>query len=123
MKFIKHMIPWLLMMWLLPAQADKNDSMKAINQAQVLIESAVRSGAQQHAPMLLQSARDRLAQARVKQDDRDWVEAEIAAKMSQRDAEVADAKSLHAKALKAYEDLQTTVNVLRAELERKRSQQ
>ena len=123
MNTIKTGLWCLLMAAVLPAHADKNDSMKAINQAQVLLESAERSGAQQHAPILLQSARDRLAQAKVKHDDRDWVDAEIAAKMSQRDAEVADAKSLHAKAQKAFEDLQTTVNVLRAELERKRSQQ
>ena len=106
-----------------PVWADRNASEKAINQALVLIESAERNGAEKNALYLLKSARDGLAKAKMLLEEREWVESEVAAKMSQRDAEVADAKSLSLKAEKSYNDLKTSVDILKAELSRKRSNQ
>jgi hypothetical protein len=103
------------------ALADKSAGKKAVDQAMVLIESAERNDASINASYLLKSARDNLAKAKAHMDDRDWTEAEIAAKMSQRDAEVADAKSLSIKAEKSYNDLKTAVDLLKSELDRKRS--
>ena len=105
-----------------PVLADKNDSMKAINQAEVLIESAERNGASMHATLLLKSSRDLLAKANAQIESRDWVDAEVSAKMAQRDAEVAGAKSLAMKAEKSYNDLRSAVDLLKSELVRKRSQ-
>ncbi len=106
-----------------PVFADRQDSNKAINQAKVLIESAERNGASVHASFLLKSSRDHLAQALAQLDKRDWVDAEVSAKMAQRDAEVADAKSQSAKAEKSYNDLKAAVDLLKSELIRKRSMQ
>ncbi len=106
-----------------PVLADRKDSNKAINQAKVLIESAERNGASAHASFLLKSSRDHLAQALAQMDKRDWVDAEVSAKMAQRDAEVADAKSQSAKAEKSYNDLKAAVDLLKSELTRKRSMQ
>ena len=105
-----------------PAFADKNASMKAINQALVLIESAERNGASMNAADYLKSSRDHLSKAKILLNSRDWVDAEISAKMAQRDAEVADAKSQSIKAEKSYNDLKAAVDILKAELTRKRGQ-
>lgn len=106
-----------------PALADRDASNKAINQAKVLIETAERNGASKHASFLLKSSRDNLANAMAEMEDRDWVDAEVAAKMAQRDAEVADAKSQSAKAERSYNDLKASVDILKSELERMRSMQ
>lgn len=113
----------LLLLTVSPVWADKDAANKAINQAQVLIESAERAGGMQYAVYLMKSARDNLNQAEVDLGEREWTDAEIAAKKSQRDAEVAAAKSDAMKAEKAYSDLRKSVDLLRNELQRKRSGQ
>ena len=120
----KQIIGLLLVVFFIttPVWANKNDSMKAINQAEVLIESAERNGASMHATLLLKSSRDLLAKANAQIESRDWVDAEVSAKMAQRDAEVAGAKSLAMKAEKSYNDLRSAVDLLKSELVRKRSQ-
>ena len=112
-----------MMLPLTTVMADKNAANKAINQAEALIESAERSDGMQFSVYLMKSARDNLNQAKIDLENRDWTEAEIAAKKSQRDAEVAAAKSDAMKAEKAYTDLRQSVDLLRNELERKRSKQ
>lgn len=113
----------LMVLLSMPALADRDAANKAINQAEVLIESAERSNGMQYAVYLMKSARDNLNQAKIDLDKRDWTKAEIAAKKSQRDAEVAAAKSDAMKAEKAYTDLRQAVDLLRNELQRKRSGQ
>lgn len=113
----------LFLLLSMPALADRDAANKAINQAEVLIESAERSNGMQYAVYLMKSARDNLNQAKIDLDKRDWTKAEIAAKKSQRDAEVAAAKSDAMKAEKAYTDLRQAVDLLRNELQRKRSGQ
>jgi hypothetical protein len=113
----------LLLLLASPVMADRDAANKAINQAEVLIESAERSNGMQYAVYMMKSARDNLNQAKVDLDKRDWTLAEIAAKKSQRDAEVAAAKSDAMKAEKAYTDLRQSVDLLRNELQRKRSGQ
>ena len=120
--YIKSITISVLMVLLsMPALADRDAANKAINQAEVLIESAERSNGMQYAVYLMKSARDNLNQAKIDLDKRDWTKAEIAAKKSQRDAEVAAAKSDAMKAEKAYTDLRQAVDLLRNELQRKRS--
>ena len=113
----------LFLLLSMPALADRDAANKAINQAEVLIESAERSNGMQYAVYLMKSARDNLNQAKIDLDKRDWTKAEIAAKKSQHDAEVAAAKSDAMKAEKAYTDLRQAVDLLRNELQRKRSGQ
>lgn len=116
-------VAFAMMVITFPALADRDASNKAINQAKVLIESAERNGAPMHASYLLKSSRDNLAKAMMQLDKRDWVDAEVSAKMAQRDAEVADAKSQAAKAEKSYNDLKAAVDLLKSELARKRTMQ
>jgi hypothetical protein len=119
----KHLLALLFVVFFSsPVWANKNDSMKAINQAEVLIESAERNGASMHAALLLKSSRDLLAKANAQIESRDWVDAEVSAKMAQRDAEVAGAKSLAMKAEKSYNDMRSAIDLLKSELARKRSQ-
>jgi hypothetical protein len=119
----KHLLALLFVLFFSsPVWANKNDSMKAINQAEVLIESAERNGASMHAALLLKSSRDLLAKANAQIESRDWVDAEVSAKMAQRDAEVAGAKSLAMKAEKSYNDMRSAIDLLKSELARKRSQ-
>jgi len=106
-----------------PAFADKQAATKASYQAEVLIESAERAGGMQHAVYLMKSAQDNLNQAKVDLEKRNWTDAEIAAKKSQRDAEVAGSKAKAMKAEQAYSDLRQSVDLLRNELQRKRSGQ
>ncbi len=113
----------LLVLLSMPVLADRDAANKAISQAEVLIESAERSNGMQYAVYLMKSARDNLNQAKIDLDNRDWTKAEIAAKKSQRDAEVAAAKADAMKAEKAYTDLRQSVDLLRNELQRKRSGQ
>lgn len=115
---------WLILaMVTAPAFADKQAATKASYQAEVLIESAERAGGMQHAVYLMKSAQDNLNQAKVDLEKRNWTDAEIAAKKSQRDAEVAGSKAKAMKAEQAYSDLRQSVDLLRNELQRKRSGQ
>lgn len=115
---------WLILaMVAAPALADKQAATKASNQAEVLIESAERAGGMQHAVYLMKSAQDNLNQAKVDYEKRNWTDAEISAKKSQRDAEVAGSKAKAMKAEQAYSDLRQSVDLLRNELQRKRSGQ
>ena len=123
MKTLKTTWCTLLFLVVSPVWADKDAANKAIDQAEVLIESAERAGGMKHAVYLMKSARDNLNQAEVDLEEREWTDAEIAAKKSQRDAEVAAAKADAMKAEKAYADLRKSVDLLRNELQRKRSAQ
>ncbi|MCX7544901.1 DUF4398 domain-containing protein [Marinicella gelatinilytica] len=123
MKTKIYTISILLLLLATPVMADRNSANKAISQAEVLIESAQRSDGMAHAAYLMKSARDNLNQAKVDLDKRNWTKTEIAAKKSQRDAEVAAAKADAMKAEKAYTDLRKSVDLLRNELQRKRSGQ
>ncbi len=115
---------WLILaMVAAPAFADKQAATKASDQAEVLIESAESAGGMQHAVYLMKSAQDNLNQAKVDSEKRNWREAEISAKKSQRDAEVAGSKARAMKAEQAYSDLRQSVDLLRNELQRKRSGQ
>jgi len=122
-KIINIVIIMALVTMPILALAGKDDSMKAINQSKVLIESAERNGASMHASQLLKASRDNLAKAKMQLEKRDWVDAEVSAKMAQRDAEVADAKSQASKAEKSFNDLKAAVDLLKSELDRKRSMQ
>ena len=99
-----------------PVLADKNSATSAVAQAQTLIRSAERSGAETMASADLKTARDLLNSAQAHLGNRDWEEAEFAAWRSQRDAEVAAARSQALKAEQAQAELQSVVDTLRREL-------
>lgn len=100
------------------AFADKASATSSVAEARVLIRAAERSGAEQHAITELKLARDHYTAATGHIDERDWTDAEIAANKSQRDAEVADAKTRAVKSEQALNSIQEVVRTLRAELQR-----
>ncbi len=100
------------------ALADKAGANSAIAKAQAMVRSAERTGADSMATLELKYARDLLNSAQSSLDDKDWLDAEYAAKKSQRDAEVADAKTEALKAERALVELQSVVDTLRSELQR-----
>ena len=96
----------------------KDDAERAIYAANILIQVAERSDSQSLAAYELKTARDNYNQAQIEFDARNWKMAEIEAKKSQRDSEVADSKSQALKAEKSLNELQTVVETLRRELKR-----
>ncbi len=108
----------LLLIFAPPVLADKAGANSAIAKAQAMIRSAERAGADSMATPELKNARDLLNSAQSSLDDKDWLDAEYAAKKSQRDAEVADTKTEALKAERALAELQSVVDTLRSELKR-----
>ena len=100
------------------AWANKASATSALGEARAMVRSAERSGADSMATAELKMARNLLNSAQVSLDARKWDDAEYAAKKSQRDAEVADAKTQALKAEAAQAELQMVVDTLRSELKR-----
>lgn len=100
------------------AWANKASATSALGEARAMVRSAERSGADSMATTELKMARNLLNSAQVSLDARKWNDAEYAAKKSQRDAEVADAKTQALKAEAAQAELQMVVDTLRSELKR-----
>ncbi len=101
------------------AWAAKSDAHKAIIEARTMIDAAERSDADHHAPAELKMARDHLNTAQQQFDEREWTEAEISAKKSQRDAELADAKAHAISAEMALAQMQQVIDTLKQELARR----
>lgn len=101
------------------AWANKASATSEISEARALIRSAERSGADSMATTELKMARDLLNTAQVSLNARDWDDAEYAAKKSQRDAVLADAKTEALEAEAALAQLQVVVDTLKRELIRK----
>lgn len=100
------------------AWANKASATSEIAEARAMVRSAERSGADSMATTDLKMARNLLNSAQVSLDSRKWDDAEYAAKKSQRDAELADAKTQALKAEAALAELQTVVDSLKRELKR-----
>lgn len=100
------------------AWADRESASQALTEAKALIRAAERNGAQMHAPVVLKAARDNINRAQVEFDDRDYDDAEIAAEKAQRDAELADTKTIALKAEMARDEMNQAVETLRRELNR-----
>lgn len=86
--------------------------------AQAAVTSAASAGAADLAPTELRTARDKLAQANGAVTDEHHAYATRLAREAQADANLAEAKTRHAKARKTAGDLGEGNRVLREELER-----
>lgn len=119
---MKTLMPGVTSLFLLafaPAVlADKADATIEIAEARAMVRSAERSGADSLATVELKMARDLLNSAQSSMDARDWQDAEYAARKSQRDAEVAGAKTEALKAERSLAELQSVVDTLKSELQR-----
>lgn len=83
------------------------------------VSRADSAGAAALAPAEIQTARDKLDQARLAMTREDFDSARSLAQEAQVDAQLAEAKSRSSKARKAADELQEGVRVLREELDRK----
>lgn len=82
-----------LAVWTSGASANKADVTREMAEASAMVRSAERGGADAMATIELKAARNHLNSAKLNFDERDRDDAEFAAKKSQRDAELADAKT------------------------------
>ena len=119
---MKTLIPGVTLLLLLAfapaALADKAGATNAVTEARAMVRSAERSGADSMASVELKMAQDLLNTAQSSMGDKDWQDAEYAARKSQRDAEVADSKTQALKAEQALAELQSVVDTLKNELQR-----
>lgn len=119
MKTLMPGVTLILLLAFAPAAlADKASATNEVAEARAMVRSAERSGADSTATVELKMARDLLNSAQSNLDDRDWQDAEYAARKSQRDAEVADSKTEALKAEHALAELQSVVDTLKSELKR-----
>jgi len=119
MKALMPGVTLLLLLAFAPAVlANKSSATNEIAEARAMVRSAERSGADSMATVELKQARDLLNSAESSLENRDWQDAEYAARKSQRDAEVADAKTQALKAEYALAELQLVVDTLKSELQR-----
>lgn len=124
MKTLISSVSFLVLVAFTPAAlADKASATSAVAEARAMVRSAERSGADSMATVELKMARDLLNSAQSSLDDKDWLDAEYAARKSQRDAEVADLKTQALKAERAQAELQTVVDTLKNELKRQGASQ
>lgn len=75
-------------------------------------------GAEEYAPLEIREARQKLDRARELMDDKENKRAKMLIEQALVDAELAEAKSLSSKAQRAVDELQETIETLRAEIER-----
>lgn len=94
-----------------PATADVAVSRNAV-------ESAVSSGASEHAPAEMMAARDKMQRASAALAAKDYDTARDLAQQASADAKLAQSKANSAKATAAANALQEDIRVLREEVER-----
>lgn len=90
---------------------------QAMVRAQASIQEAEQSGAYEHGGAELESARDKLAQARLAAEDGDAERAERLATEARLDAELASAIASNQDMQAAANELEATIRTLREELQ------
>ena len=96
----------------LPAPSSE---LAAANQA---VEQAKLVGAEEHAPLEIRAARQKLDRARQLMSDKEHAQAKMAIEQAMLDAELAQVKSLSSKSQKAVNELQETIKTLKEEIQR-----
>ncbi len=79
------------------------------------VNNAVSAGGPEYAPVEMKSAQDKLSQARIAMNDKEYDQAKRLAQQAEWDARVAERKTQAAKAQKAVKDAQQGVMELREE--------
>lgn len=112
-------VPMLAMLaLLLGCSSMKTPATSSMAVSAAAVESATGAGGADYAPVEMQSARDKMAQARQAMSAKDYPLANSLAKEAQADAKLAQAKAGSGKAQTAADALQESIRVLREELER-----
>jgi hypothetical protein len=93
-----------------------------ISQAELTIEQAQQAGAQEHAPLDLYQAREKLAAARAAAEQNDNERATRIAELALADAQLAEARARTQKARQTEAEVRTSLETLRAETAMRSSQ-
>ena len=96
----------------------KNPATTDIAVTNAAVESAVVAGGSQYAPIEMNAARTKLAQARQAFDAMDYERAMVLADQSRADAKLAQGKANSAKARVAADALENDIQILRNEIKR-----
>lgn len=94
-----------------------SSDLAAANQA---IEQAKLVGAEEHAPLEIRAARQKIDRARQLISDKEHVQAKMIIEQAMLDAELAQVKSLSSKSQKAVNELHETIKTLKEEIQRTR---
>jgi hypothetical protein len=89
---------------------------EAMTRASTTVEQADQAGARRFDPGTLDSAKDKLAQAKVAADKGDSVTANNLAEQAQLDAELAAARARGATAKQAADEVRASIETLRSEI-------
>lgn len=87
--------------------------------SEAAVQQAAGTGAQQHAPLDLRRALQKLEQARLAMEEEDYLEARRLAEQAEVDAELAQVKAQTAEAQQTAEDLEENIRILRDEISRR----
>jgi hypothetical protein len=93
-----------------------------ISQAELTIEQAQQAGAQEHAPLELYQAREKLAAAKAAVDQDDNERAARIAELALVDAQLAEARARTETARRTEAEVRTSLETLRAETAARSSQ-
>ena len=89
--------------------------------SQAAVEKASSEGAYEYAPLELKTARDKIELAKTATQSKEYETAERLLEQATVDAELAEAKSKTAKSQKVVDELKTSIDMLRDEIQRKTS--
>jgi hypothetical protein len=90
--------------------------------AQDAVEKASAASAYEYAPVELKAARDKIDQAKTAMQSKDYASSQRLLEQAEVDARLAEARSNAAKAQRAVEELQKSIDLLREEIQRKEAQ-
>ena len=88
----------------------------ALAKSDAAVKQAIEVGARTHAPLLLREAENKLNQARVETENKEYKKALQLIEQVQVDAELAQVTTLAAKAQKSVDELNLSIRVLRKEM-------
>jgi hypothetical protein len=91
------------------------DPKDEIAEARLAVEQAERDRAEEHAPVEMRMAREKLDRAQQEIEDKDYNDAREQAEQAEVDAELALAKARHARQVAAADEMERTVRALAEE--------
>jgi len=102
----------------LTACSSKQPPTKELALAESAVEQASRSGGYEYAPLELRSAQEKLTQARLAIQDKEYVDAQRLLEQAQVDAKLAEEMTGTVRSRQAVEELQKSIDLLNQEIKR-----
>jgi hypothetical protein len=114
-------IPFLILslgLVALTACSSKQPPTRELALAESAVEKASRSGGYEYAPLELRAAQEKLTQARLAIQDKQYVEAQRLLEQARVDARLAEEMTGTVRSRQAVEELQKSIDLLNQELKR-----